>query len=241
MKYLRIFSALLIAVLVGLCSQSSETLLNGRVETVGNWNIPKVGTQYVYQFRPNDSAVPIFDTFTIIKTGQHICGKTNVVVCAVAYRGRVDTAVYNIESNGDFSLGIASEHAVDSRGHILPQIIYIWKTFPICSRKTVVALPPRDSSDAAGDHFISSDQCTFVGAETLTLPAGEFSTLHARETEMDVETYVVDSQYTYTDTAFTDIWFVPTIGHYVKWVQHAVMNRRMTSEANIDLVKYSPQ
>jgi hypothetical protein len=159
----------------------------------------------------------------------------------VAYRGRVDTAAYNIEPNGDFSLGIASEHAVDSMGHKLPTIIYIWKTFPIYSRKTVVALPPRDSSDAAGNHLSTSDQCTFVGTETLTLPAGEFTTLHARETEIDVETSVTDSLSTYTDTAFVDICFAPTIGLYVKWIQTEVESGKTVHESNIELIKYIPR
>jgi hypothetical protein len=241
MMTLRIYLKLLVALLVGLCSYCSETSLNGRVENGGNWNIPKVGTQYIYQFKPNDSAITAFDTFTVIKTGKHICGKTNVVVSTVSFRGRVDTDVYNIEPNGDFSLGIASEHAVDSKGHILPEIIYIWKTFPICSKKMVVALSPRDSFYSSGDHLISSNQCTFVGVETITSPAGKFSTLHAREIDMDNENFATDSLHSYIDSAFTDIWFAPTIGLYVKWVQHAVMNRRMISEANINLVKYSPR
>lgn len=241
MKHIPIFSALLVALLVGLCSNSSETLLNGRVETIGNWNIPKVGTEYVYQFRPNDSTAPTSDTFTIVKTGQRVGGKTNVVIATVSFRGRVDTEVYNIEPNGNFSLGIASEHAVDSMGHVLPNIIYIWKTFPIYSRNTIAALPPGNFFDAVGNHFISSDQCTLVGTETLSSQAGEFSTLHARETEIDDESFAKNSQNTYTDTAFTDIWFAPTIGLYVKWVQHAEMNSRTISEANINLIKYLPQ
>src|ERR1017187_3179531 len=119
MKVTGILFALLLAALLPSYSQASQTSITGGVEGVGNWLIPRVGTQYIYQFRPNDSTVLGYDTFTVITTGQHISGKTNVVVSTVSFKGRVDTDVYNIESNGDFSLGIASEHAVDLKGHIL--------------------------------------------------------------------------------------------------------------------------
>ncbi len=242
MKPVKLFFALLVAVPVGLYRQISETSHNGHVEKADNWIIPNVGTKYVYEFRPNDTAAPALDTFTIIKTGQHVCGKTNVVISTVSFRGRVDTAVYNIESNGDFSLGIASEHAVDSMGHILPEIIYIRKTFPIYSRKTVVALPPRDSHPMQQATISQHPMNALLSAPEMLKTASRniFDASRKRNRHGLWKTSLTDSLRSYTDSSFTDIWFAPMIGLYVKWGQHAVMNRRIIPQANINLVKYSP-
>src|ERR1017187_10673308 len=111
MKRIGILFAVFLAVAFASCDQASETMVNGKID--GMWIVPLVGTKYIYSFmNPGHQTL---DTFILIRSGQQIGEKSNVMTQYYTYSG--DTSLYNIESNGDFSLG-DGEYAVDSLGNI---------------------------------------------------------------------------------------------------------------------------
>ena len=175
MKHLP-FPSLLLAFFLVSCSQSSNTSVNNGGGSAVTWTIPTAGTEYVFQSTavglPN---IPP-DTAVIVTTGQHLGGKTNVITYA-DHAGTIGTSFYNIENNGDISDG---NYITDGLG----DTTYVWTTFPTGSQQPI-SDPVTDTTEV-GIHIFRSNVRTFVGAETLTTIAGPFSTLHVRQTSINV-------------------------------------------------------
>ncbi len=173
----------------------------------------------------------VFDTVTILQTGQHLGGKVGVIGC-LDRAGTAGTFFYNIETNGDLSYGDSTPNA--SNG-----FTYTWTTFPTGSQKTIAA-PVVDTVEA-GIPIFRSDVRTFVGTENITTPAGPFSTLHVRETSINVIGNGSTSGCNASDTAITDTWFAPSIGIYVKIMHNGTNDGQVAPQLEVDLIKYLPK
>jgi hypothetical protein len=165
-------------------------------------------------------------------TGQHLGGKTNVIDYDENNSGSVGTSFYNIESNGDISDG---NYITDGLG----DTTYVWTTFPTGSQQPI-SDPVTDTIES-GIHIFRSNVRTFVGAETLTTIAGPFSTLHVRQTSIDIISGPDSLDCNASDTSILDRWYAPAIGLYVK-VNSSGTDDGVTSEpSEVDLIKYLPK
>ena len=222
-----------LSILIGLlfitsCSQNSDTSSNG-VSTV-SWTIPTIGTAFIYQLQQQDPVAP-FDTVMILQTGQHLGGKTGVIGC-LDKAGTAGTFFYNIEPNGDISDG-------DPTTTSLGVDTITWTTFPTASHQPI-SDPVTDTIES-GIHIFRSNVRTFVGAETLTTTAGQFSTLHVRETSISIISGPDSLDCNASDTSILDRWYAPAIALYVKVVSSGT-NDGVTSEpSEVDLIKYLPK
>jgi hypothetical protein len=231
MKHIKILSAHLLIIILTSCNQGGVTSINDGGGSVGMWIIPGVGTKFVSQVTQAASTTPEFDTFSITKTGQHLGGKTNVVTFAVDDFG--DTEFYNIESNGDISL--AGSETSDSDGITIR--IFNWQTYPTGSRKNILAEPTLDTTEN-DEHVVQSDIRAFIGVENLSTPAGEFSTLHIRETEIDSESSLTGTGEFFSSNDVTDLWFAPSVGFFVKIMGDQSENGQPEQQSEQELFKY---
>jgi hypothetical protein len=225
MKHKQIFVTLFIALLLPSCRQVADNPLNGSAVT---WAIPTIGTSYVYQITEQDPAAR-FDTITILQTGQHLGGKTGVVGC-LDNAGTIGTFFYNIEPNGDISYGDST---------LTSPSTYTWTTFPTASQQPIS--DPVEDTTESGIHIFRSNVRTFVGAENITTTAGQFSTLHVRQTSISIITGPDSLDCNASDTALTDTWFAPTVGLYVKVVNSGTEDGQASRQSEVDLVKYLPK
>jgi hypothetical protein len=223
---------LLLAVFLVSCHQSTETTLNGGGEGAGPWIIPGVGTEFIFtDTAPGDSAPPVIDTleYTIASTGQQVGGKSNVVGYLASRSGQSPTSLfYAIESNGNFSSG-------DS---ISPDSI-AWIDYPTGTQKTILDTPTTTIS--SGEQTTTTDVRSFIGAENLTTTAGNFYTLHVRETET---TLTIDTEVSFHDSEVfvDDYWFAPSIGLFVKITATQNDNGGPSGfNDEFDLIKYLPK
>ncbi len=226
MKHIQIFSALLLALFFASCSNSSDTTQNGGGSTV-TWTIPTIGTEYVYQSQ-GVNGLPFFDTISIVQTGQHLGGKTNVIT----YADEEGTVIYNIEANGDISDGdpTTTAHGVDT---------ITWTTFPTATHQPI-SDPVMDTTEGL-IHIFQSDVRTYVGAETLTTTAGQFATLHVRETTIRIVTAPDSLDCNSSDTSVFDKWYAPTISLYVKVINSGTDDGVTSEPSDVDLIKYLPK
>jgi hypothetical protein len=234
MKNLKSISALFMLMLVASCHQSSETSLNGGSGIGGAdaWVVPGVGTEYVFTFEVSgDSGSPVIDTiiYTIVSTGQQVGGKSNVVRFLTSGSGQSPSShFYAIESNGNFSVG-------DS---ITPDSI-AWTDYPTGTRQTISDTPTNTVS--FGEQSVATDVRSFIGAETLTTAAGNFSTLHVRDAETSV---TIDSAVSFHDSevVMDDYWFAPSIGFFVKSTATSNDNGGPSGfNEEFDIIKYMPK
>lgn len=230
MKRINLLAFTLFLVLLSSCSQSSDTAINGGGPAVA-WTIPSVGTAYVFQSNTPISTKPGFDTVTILQTGQHLGGKTGVIGCE-DQDGSAGTFFYNIEQNGDLSYGDSS---IDTTG----AYTYTWKTFPTGSHQPI-ADPAVDTIESVF-HIIRSDVRSFVGAETLATAAGSLSTLHVRETAINIVSAPDSLDCNENDTGITDTWFAPSLGIYVKVADNGTDDGVVGPQSEVDLIKYLPK
>ncbi len=226
MKAFRIFSSLLLAMLLAGCSQSSETSLNGGSVV---WANPGAGTEFVYNLS-GFSGTPPFDTIEISATDQQIGGKTNVtrILGILSGESPRPAGFYAIEANGDISLGDSGLTAPDS---------ITWERYPTGSRQTISDTPI--VTPVFAEIQTRKDIRYFIGPDTVAVTAGIFSTLHIQEI---ITTIGVDSRNAISDTAFetNDYWFAPSIGYFVKSTYTETSNGQITSLAGEDLIKFTP-
>jgi hypothetical protein len=243
MKY-SIFPCLLLAVFFISCHPVTETTLNGGVSNGGNgnpdaWVVPGLGTTYIYEDLDPNNLVVQSDTITVTKTGQHVGGKTNVTSLIDQFEGQKDSTFDNVDPNGDFSFG--SPSSLDSLGNET----FSWETYPSGSRLAINVFPPIDTilnnGSPNGEHAIRSDVKAFVGVENLSIPAGTFSTLHIRETNTSISTFPNDSLENSSNIETTDIWFAPSAGYYVKYLDIQTANGQTSQNDNIQLIKFLPK
>jgi hypothetical protein len=221
----------LLASVLASCSQSSDTSQNNGGGNSVNWIIPAVGTEYVFQSTTQGLPKSIFDTLSILQTGQHIGDKTGVIGC-LDKTGSAGTFFYNIENNGDLSYG-------DSTPNDAGGFTYEWTTFPTGSQKPI-ANPLVDTVEA-GIPIFRSDVRTFVGAENLITAAGPLATLHVRETSINIIGNDSTLGCNASDTAVVDTWFAPSIGIYVKVVNTGTTDGVLDPQSEVDLIKYLPK
>jgi hypothetical protein len=227
MRYNRIIFALCIAVVFTSCSQNSVTTINNSAVT---WVFPSVGTLFVYQITNQDSISPAFDTITILNTGLQIKGKTNVTGY-VENNGTVDTALYNIELDGDISYGNSAQYFHPN---------FIWQTFPTASHKPIS--DPLVNIWEGETRTVISDIRTFVGADNITTLGGVFSTLHVKEIVAIFDSTIDPSgDYSEKDTVVTDTWFAPEIALYVKVIDNETFGGQPQPQTETDLIKYEPK
>src|SRR5579871_288940 len=110
MKIFPTFFAILLCTFLISCNQGTTTTLNDGSGTLGEWTVPGIGTTYVFA-----DTTGFIDSIRIVKNGQHIGGKSNVVEMVTDV---FDTTFYTIELNGDVSLGTRSNF--DSAGFNVP-------------------------------------------------------------------------------------------------------------------------
>jgi hypothetical protein len=231
LKQLRIFTLLLLVVLVGACSQSSDTTLNGGTQSTVPWVIPNVGTAYVFQLDGANPNIHPVDTIFILSTGQHIGGKTNVIDYA-DHAGTIGTSFFNIEANGDISDGYYTTNA-------LGDTTYVWTTFPTGSLKPI-ADPVTDTIEQ-GIHIFRSNVRTFIGAENLVTLVGPFSTLHVRETSITIDSSNDTLNFNVNDTSVMDRWYAPSIALYVKVITSGISHGQPSDQSETDFIKYLPK
>ncbi len=222
---------LLLAVALVSCNQSTNTVLNGGTESTVPWVTPNVGTAFVFELTGVNPNFHPTDTILIVKTGQHIGGKTNVIDYE-DHAGTIGTSFYNIENNGDISEGYTTIK-------VLGDTTYIWTTFPTASLKPI-ADPVTDTTES-GIHIFRSDVRTFVSAENLITPVGTFSTLHVRETYINIDSTNDTLNFNSNDTSITDKWYAPSIGLYVKVTSSETTNGHPSDLSETDLIKYLPK
>lgn len=222
MKFIQILSMLLIATLFASCNQGS---VNDNIESARMWTVPDMGTVYIYQTTLTGSTSPEIDTFIILKTGQHLNGKTNVVVYVDNVVGHHDTDFFNYETNGDFSFG---------------NTISPWTTYPTGSRQTINLVPPVDTLEI-GEHIVQSIIRKFIGVENITTPVGELSTLHLRDTAVDIATALDSGGFSFNSSHQYDIWFAPSIGLYVKIMNNNLQNGQQEDAYVQELIEYTHQ
>ena len=200
------------------------------------WTVPSIGTMFIFK-GSSSTDPPILDTFEITATGQSIGGKSNVV--RLVSRNMQDSSVgfYNLEPNGDFSLGDSGSSGLPGR---MPE--YTWQTFPVGDPQTI-SDPPVDTQDGPY-HNVESSVRALVGIETLTVPAGTFSAYHAREIWKNFSTRT-DSLSANSDSTvgYFDIWFVPSIGMYIKETDTTINtgHYKNFTTGEGDLIKYVPR
>ncbi len=234
MKHLKLLPALFTLMLVSSCNQGASTSVNGG-GSVGGWITPGIGTTYVYQTTSPDTTGTEFDTITILKNGQEIGGKTNVISYSSGSGGNGDTEFYAIESNGDFS--VSSGETNDSDGIIVPA--FVWETYPTGSRKTTPITPTLNTIEF-NDHIVQSDIVAFIASEMLSTPAGTFSTLHVRETNINIDSSLNGNGGSSFST-ITDYWFAPSAGFFVRIIINETENGLADPQEEINLFKFSPK
>jgi hypothetical protein len=224
-------SCLLFALVLGSCSQSSNTSLNGNTQSAVPWVIPNSGTAFVYELTGINPKVHPVDTIFILTTGQHLGGKTGVIGCEDK-AGTAGTFFYNIEENGDISDGdsTTNSHGVTT---------FTWTTFPTGSLKPI-ADPVIDTVES-GIHIFRSNLRTFVDTEQLTTLAGTFSTLHVREVSISINHSNDSLNFNASDTTVMDKWYAPSIGLYAKVVSSGTSNGQPFDQSETDLIKYLPK
>ena len=241
MRHIRILFLLFIAAVFASCNQGGvDNTLNSGVESAGAWIVPSVGTSYVYSDSvesPNGSvdgsSLEGFDTATVLRTGQFFGGKSNVIELFDQNEGGLQ--FYNYESNGDISED--DSNTTDSAGRIVKTLA--WDTYPTGRKQTIVVNPAVDTIED-GERFISSDVREFIGTENITTPAGNFITLHIRETSINDGVAPNNSSGTFTDTSSYDVWFAPSIGYFVKVTDRDINNGSLLGGYECNLIKYTP-
>ena len=173
----------------------------------------------------------VFDSVFILTTGQHLGGKTNVITYA-DHAGTIGTVIYNIEDNGDISDGDPTTTASGAD-------TIAWTTFPTASHQPI-SDPVIDTIESS-IHIFQSDVRSFVGAETLTTAAGEFATLHVRETSIRIVTGPDSLDCNSSDTSIYDKWYAPTIALYVKVINTGTDDGVASEPSEVDLIKYLPK
>jgi hypothetical protein len=236
MKQIKILAALFLIVILASCNQGGSTSINDGGGSFGMWTIPGVGTKYILEYTQSDTSATEFDTITVIKTGQHRGGKTNVVSFFSSDNGNNDTSFYNIEQNGDFSEG--SDESDDSDGIILQR--FNWSTFPTGSRKTSQLETPLDTTEN-GEHEVESDVVRFIATANLSTPAGDFSTLHLRETRIDSDSSLSSGNDASSSNEVTDYWFATSTGFFVKVIDNETENGNPEPQSGTILFKYEPK
>jgi hypothetical protein len=227
MKPIRIFSALFIAAAFASCNQGGvdNTLNSGGG---GMWTLPSVGTLFVYLDSVSSFSGEL-DSLQILATGQKVGGKSNVIEY-LKRDGPFEGECFNIESNGDFSIGLSIDSASSD-----------WLTFPTGSRQPIPLIQPVDTFEN-GTHVIRSNVNSFVGIENLMIAGLNLTTIHVREVSNDI---VVDSaglSHGLIDTA--EVWFAPSLGTYVKikFLKTTVDGSNQSETINQEaLIKYSPK
>ena len=195
------------------------------------WTIPGVGTTYVYQLTaPGDTAVEN-DTIVVTANGQHVGGKSNVIRIATFVAGQAQQGgFYAIESNGDISLGDYLTSFPDS---------ITWATYPTGSHKTKTTSV---DSFSFSEHIVRSDVLSFIGNERTSTAAGNYSTIHIREVNLQV-TADTSSFDPFVDSSSTtqDYWFAPSIGLFAKETEAQTFNGQNDPSVEFDLIKYVPR
>jgi hypothetical protein len=195
------------------------------------WTIPEIGTEEIYQAVVPDSVVTVYNTLIILATKEHIGEKTNVISYSEGPSAQ-DSGFYNIEPNGDISIG---DSMLNSSG----EYSFRWTTFPTGSRQPI-SDPVIDTTEHGADVF-QSDVRTFVDTETITTLAGVFSTLHVREITINIISEP-DSDITYENYSdITDTWFAPSIGWKVREIDNVTINGKPQSQSETDLIKFEPK
>ncbi len=226
MKHL-LLPGLLCAVFLVSCKQTSETTLNG--SSIGMWAIPNTGTTYVFENTPSTG----FDTDVIVKTGQSLGGKTNVLTYSDhSSDGEIANHYYSIDPNGDFSIG-SNEGAVDSLGNP----VFTWQTYPTGSRQPINVEPPFDTIE--GDEIeVRTDIISYVDTETLTVAAGTYSTMHIQQVFIDADSIPNDPGDSFSEIESYDLWFAPAIGNYIKTSEVLTENNEAENASVVELIQY---
>ncbi len=236
MKHLKLLFAFFTLILLASCNQGTSTSENGG-GSAGGWNLPGVGTTYIYQLTPVESSEPEFDTITVFATGQHLGGKNNVITYSTGSTGNGDTECYAIESNGNFS--VSDDETNDSDGFIVQD--FDWETYPTGTKQATALAPPVNTVEDS-ELEVSSDTVTFIGTENTSTPAGEFSTLHLRETSISIDSSLNgNGGFSSNTSTITDYWFAPSAGFFVKVIINDTENGLADPQAELNLFKYSPK
>src|ERR1700733_9001444 len=223
MKHFRILFPLFLLVILASCEQNPDTSQNnsGGGNTV-TWTTPTIGTKYIYQIA--GPLKPVTDSITILNTGQHVGGKTDVI----EYNDDGGTAFDNIEPNGDISYG---SYTTDGLG----DTTYTWTTFPTASHQPI-SDPVVDTIES-GIHIFRSNVRTFVGADSTITAAGTFATLHVRATSISIISGPDSlSSCDASDTDVFDTWFAPSIGLHVKVTDNGTADGQVSPQSETDLI-----
>ncbi len=148
------------------------------------------------------------------------------------HAGTIGTSFYNIENNGDISDG-------DSTTTSLGADTTTWTTYPTASHQPI-SDPVTDTIES-GIHIFRSNVRTYVGAETLTTTAGPFSTLHVRQTSIDIISGPDSLDCNASDTSILDRWYAPAIALYVKVTNNGTDDGVTSEPSEVDLIKYLPK
>ena len=192
------FSALLLLSVIG-CKQSSDTSTNGGGSPVV-WTAPSVGTIYILK----NLTSPLFDTFEIVKTGLTGDNQTNVIEATWPPNEINYGSYYCFDEDGNYSFS--------------PELNSLWHTIPT-EGTNPVRVPYAQTMDTTypnGGWVHYSDSIYFFGTETVSVPAGNFVTLHDREVNIQDEFYPSNPSQTLLDTSFTDTWWAPSISYWIK-------------------------
>ncbi|HEY3875510.1 MAG TPA: hypothetical protein VGM92_08525 [Candidatus Kapabacteria bacterium] len=207
------------------------TTLNDGSGTLGQWTVAGRGTSYVYL----DSLQGI-DTIRVLLNGQHLGGKQNVIVAVnVTQGGSPDTTWFNIEPNGDFSIGDRLEE--DSDGFFV--FDFNWNTFPVMSRTTIV-LPGAVDTEINEEHVIRSITSSFVAVEPIQTPIGTYQTLHARFATVNDQIDSLEG-FSFVDTTATDYWFAPQLGMYIREQAWTSEDNSLLTSISAKLIQYFPR
>jgi hypothetical protein len=204
------------------CNQGSDVPLHAGGTQSGTWQVPADGTTYVFQSL-RDGVGEETDTLTVVGH-ERFPGKPNVLLFQIS---KSDTLFVALETNGDFSFGRQSSDSLD-------RPIMEWTTFPTSGGRPIV--DHAIDTFIGTDHEISSDVRSFVARETMAIAGRTLSTMHVRETSVDIRTSptIIDSS-----GSVTDWWFAPSIGFLVKQQSHDSFNGS-ASTRELLLIQYIP-
>ncbi len=185
-----LFAALVFAASLSACN-SNSTSPNGSgnpppVPSPGSYSIFRVTTT---------SGNSWLDTFYVLNTGLSFAGKSNVMEYRV---NQGPVGHYNYEANGDISHYFDESNKVGGHSG--------WLRLPIAGGARD-SLTTTDTVLSSGVHNVTAVTASYLGAESVTVPAGTFNAV-----KMGYDNY---SNGVHSPTVL--FWVSPGIPYYVRY------------------------
>jgi hypothetical protein len=208
--------AILLLLGIAACSKNQPAAPPSTGSTV----VPKVGSRFVFQTYEVDThdiekgGTRGFDTVTVVQSGLHSGGKSDVL--AMRYSRTGELAYYHYESNGDIAV------AYDSFDGIWPA--WTWHTFPVGSHARIPGVTADGLS--GGDGVVHTDTLSFLADESVNVNGVQIACAKLRE-EIIAFSHTggaIDSRTVYQE----DYWFAPSLGFFARYSDDGRAFRALT-------------